>query len=80
MMGAVDRPGLYIIEAPMGIGKTEAALFAAYLLISRGFNSGLYFGLPTRLTSERIHNRVSDYLREATDGTEQPGLSTGRPG
>ena len=62
----------------MGIGKTEAALFAAYLLISRGFNSGLYFGLPTRLTSERIHNRVSDYLREATDGTERARLIHGQ--
>jgi hypothetical protein len=39
-------------------GKTEAALFAAYKLIAEGENNGIYFGLPTRLTSDRIHSRV----------------------
>ena len=57
-----DVPGLYVIEAPMGQGKTEAALFIAYHLMSSGTNSGIYFGLPTRLTSERIYHRVADFL------------------
>jgi len=58
----VDRRGLFILEAPMGQGKTEAALFAAYKLIAAGENRGLYFGLPTRLTSDRIHTRVEEFM------------------
>jgi len=42
----------------MGVGKTEAALYAAYKLMAAGHHYGFYFGLPTRLTSDRIHHRV----------------------
>ena len=58
----VDQRGVYVLEAPMGQGKTEAALFAAYQLMASGQNSGLYFGLPTRLTSDRIHQRVNAFM------------------
>ena len=58
----VDQRGVYVLEAPMGQGKTEAALFAAYKLMESGQNSGLYFGLPTRLTSDRIHRRVEEFM------------------
>jgi len=58
----VDQRGVYVLEAPMGQGKTEAALFAAYHLMETGQNSGLYFGLPTRLTSDRIHQRVEMFM------------------
>ncbi len=59
----ITEPGLYIIEAPMGLGKTEAALAAAYRLISQGKARGLYFALPTQATSNRIHLRVAEFLR-----------------
>lgn len=59
----VQKPGMYLLEAPMGMGKTEAALYAAYCLMAAGHNSGIFFGLPTRLTSNRIHQRVSDFLK-----------------
>ncbi|MBN2683636.1 MAG: CRISPR-associated helicase Cas3' [Pontiellaceae bacterium] len=58
----VDQRGVYVLEAPMGQGKTEAALFAAYQLMASEQNSGLYFGLPTRLTSDRIHLRVNAFM------------------
>lgn len=61
---AVGHPGLYILEAPMGLGKTEAALFAAYQLMTAGYHHGFYFGLPTRLTSDRIHERVEKFIRK----------------
>lgn len=56
-----DQRGAYVVEAPMGMGKTEAALYAAYRLLSSGQNRGLYFALPTRLTSNKIHERVAAY-------------------
>lgn len=58
------KPGVYILEAPMGIGKTEAALYAAYSIIAAGGATGLYFALPTQLTSNRIHDRVNDFLKK----------------
>jgi CRISPR-associated endonuclease/helicase Cas3 len=61
----VREPGLYVMEAQMGAGKTEAALAAAYQLIAGGHASGLYFALPTQVTSNRIHRRVSDFLGRA---------------
>ena len=66
----VDRRGVYVLEAPMGLGKTEAALFAAYKLMESGENNGIYFGLPTRLTSNRIHTRVEEFLDKVL---ENPG-------
>jgi CRISPR-associated endonuclease/helicase Cas3 len=57
-------PGTYILEAPMGIGKTEAALFAAYSIMAAGHATGFYFALPTQLTSNKIHDRVNDFLKK----------------
>jgi CRISPR-associated endonuclease/helicase Cas3 len=58
----VREPGMYIIEGPMGCGKTEAALAAAYELIASGKATGLYFALPTQVTSNRIHLRVQPFV------------------
>ncbi len=62
LIAATDAPGLYIVEAPMGMGKTEAALAAAYRRWSEGGERGLYFALPTQLTSNRIHDRITGFL------------------
>lgn len=55
-----DAPGLHIVEAVMGEGKTEAALWAAQHLISKNMARGIYFALPTQVTSDRI---FSDRMR-----------------
>jgi len=75
---AVDTPGVYIIEAPTGLGKTEAALFAAYRLMASEANCGLYFALPTRLTSNRIHERVNRFLTQITVDAEHARLVHGQ--
>jgi CRISPR-associated endonuclease/helicase Cas3 len=70
---SVCKPGLYLIEAPMGSGKTEAALAAAHRLITEGHHHGLYFALPTQLTSNRIHERVEQFLCNAlAEETDHP--------
>ena len=62
----VTEPGVYVLEAPMGMGKTESALYAAYRLVEAGCHSGIYFALPTRLTSDRIHDRVEQFLQSVS--------------
>lgn len=61
-LATITGPGVYVIEAPMGIGKTEAALGAAYRLMATGKARGIYFALPTQATSNRIHLRMNEFL------------------
>jgi len=63
LIDAMDAPGLYIVEAPMGDGKTEAALAGAYRRWTKGGERGLYFALPTQLTSNRIRDRVEEFIK-----------------
>ena len=56
------EPGVYIVEAPMGLGKTEAALYAAYNMLQKGLAAGVYFALPTQLTSNKIYGRFNQFL------------------
>ncbi|MGH8684725.1 MAG: HD domain-containing protein, partial [Nitrosospira sp.] len=62
LIEAANQPGIYVLEAPMGSGKTEAALYAAYQLLEKRFTTGIYFALPTQLTSDKIHERVNAFL------------------
>jgi CRISPR-associated endonuclease/helicase Cas3 len=65
LIQAVNRQGVYILEAPMGMGKTEAALYAAYQALSQGTATGIYFALPTQLTSDKIYDRMNRFLTKA---------------
>jgi len=62
-LSIVNGPGVYVIEAPMGTGKTEAALWAAYQLLVSKKAAGIYFALPTQVTSNRIHLRMNAFLQ-----------------
>jgi CRISPR-associated endonuclease/helicase Cas3 len=59
---SVQGPGVYILEALMGSGKTEAALYASYRLMEAGLANGIYFALPTRITSEKVYERMERFL------------------
>lgn len=67
LLEAADCRGLYIVEAPMGVGKTEAALAVAHQRWSKGDERGLYFALPTQLTSNRIHERIQCFLERVVE-------------
>jgi len=66
-----QTPGLVIIEAPMGEGKTEAAIYLADRWVATLAQKGAYFALPTQATSNQMFSRVSDYLE-----TRYPEMAT----
>ncbi|WP_195854639.1 CRISPR-associated helicase Cas3' [Aerococcus sanguinicola] len=67
LLMAVEDPGIFILEAPMGLGKTEAALIGAEVLANRQGRSGIFFGLPTQATSDGIFPRISHWLSRVSD-------------
>ncbi|WP_170184821.1 CRISPR-associated helicase Cas3' [Streptomyces sedi] len=61
-------PGLVLVTAPTGDGKTEAALFAASVLGRAADARGLYFALPTMATADGMFPRVRKYAKAALSG------------
>jgi len=74
---AAQAPGIIIVEGPMGCGKTEAALFAAQQFIASGQQHGIYFALPTQVTSNRIHERIGRFLRATLEDAASFRLAHG---
>lgn len=62
IINQTQDPGMVIIEAPMGSGKTEAALITAEQLAAKTGRSGVFFGLPTQATSNGIFPRIKSWL------------------
>jgi CRISPR-associated endonuclease/helicase Cas3 len=63
-------PGLVIIEAPMGEGKTEAAWILSEKWREQGYR-GMYMALPTMATSDSLYNRYrDDYLKRLGGGED----------
>lgn len=60
-----DTPPFIVIEAPMGEGKTEAALHVLEGWAADGKARGFYLALPTQATANQMHGRVVDFLRNA---------------
>lgn len=63
LSATLDRPSLVIIEAPMGMGKTEAALFLADRASADLGMRGHYLALPTQATSNQMFSRDTDFLQ-----------------
>jgi CRISPR-associated endonuclease/helicase Cas3 len=59
----IDRPTLVIVEAPMGEGKTEAALYLADVCGARLGMHGHYLALPTMATSNQMFRRDKEFLK-----------------
>ena len=62
-----DHPGLFILEAPMGCGKTEAALSCSELIASKCKKNGLFFGMPTQATANGIFPRVINWAEKQSE-------------
>lgn len=64
----LSEPGIVVLEAPMGEGKTEAALYLVDRWGTAPGARGAYVALPTQATSDQMFGRVRDALR-----TRYPG-------
>ncbi|GAA3854045.1 CRISPR-associated helicase Cas3' [Saccharothrix violaceirubra] len=73
-------PGLVIVEAPMGVGKTEAALLAAEELAARSGADGVFMALPTQATTDAMFDRVRSWVEAlpGRDGSVSVTLAHGK--
>ncbi|TQM75744.1 CRISPR-associated helicase Cas3' [Thermopolyspora flexuosa] len=67
---AMSRPGLLLIEAPMGEGKTEAALAVTEVFAARSEAGGCYVALPTMATGNAMFPRLLSWLGRMFEGRE----------
>ncbi|MEV8442119.1 CRISPR-associated helicase Cas3' [Actinosynnema sp. NPDC051121] len=77
---SAERPGLIVVEAPMGAGKTEAALLAAEELAAKFGADGVFVALPTQATTDAMFGRVRRWLDvlPGRDGSVSVTLAHGK--
>lgn len=67
VVNSIHHPGILIIEAQMGVGKTEAALAAGEVFAAKFGMGGLYFGLPTQATANGIFGRLISWANSQSE-------------
>jgi CRISPR-associated endonuclease/helicase Cas3 len=65
----LEEPALVIVEAPTGVGKTEAALYLADHWARTCQERGLYVAMPTMATSNQMFGRVREVLLRRYPGS-----------
>ncbi|MFY4661144.1 CRISPR-associated helicase Cas3' [Scardovia wiggsiae] len=58
----IENPGLMIIEAPMGEGKTETALTCAEIFAQKTGRGGVCVALPTMATTNAMFSRTRRWI------------------
>ncbi|WP_019891662.1 CRISPR-associated helicase/endonuclease Cas3 [Streptomyces purpureus] len=54
-------PGILLVTAPTGEGKTETALYAASVMGAACGSSGVFFALPTQATANQMYGRLAEF-------------------
>ncbi|MFF9864220.1 CRISPR-associated helicase Cas3' [Streptomyces sp. NPDC013953] len=67
---SMPAPGLMVAEAPMGEGKTKAALAATEVLAARFGLDGVFVAMPTQATSDPMYGQVLEWVRSFDRGLE----------
>ncbi|NUN10681.1 MAG: CRISPR-associated helicase Cas3' [Ignavibacteriaceae bacterium] len=57
-----EESSLIIVEAPMGIGKTEISFYSTEIINSISSQTGSYIGMPTQATSNQMYLRFSNFI------------------
>jgi len=72
------EPGLTLVEAPTGSGKTEAALAYASKLLPAGLADSIVFALPTQATANAMLNRLEEVSGKIFPGGANVVLAHGK--
>ncbi|WP_419944708.1 CRISPR-associated helicase Cas3' [Candidatus Poriferisodalis sp.] len=67
-------PGISVICAPTGEGKTEAALIAAAKFSAASERHGMFFAMPTVATAEGLHDRLRRCIENLAPDDDLPIL------
>ena len=65
----MEKPGIMILEALMGQGKTEAALSAAEIMMNRFHLGGIAFFLPSQATSNAMFTRMTQWAQQQPESS-----------